>query len=112
MEKFDPRGLFGGDGHIYVRVGYPNFSDEWDHPSLSLMNFSDEWGGGGGGGHFFYSPGGGGRCGSGEGEAKASISFFLSFFAFGWLMAYIPVAPDSFGATSCPHSIVINIILN
>ena len=35
MEKFDPQGLFGGDGHIYVRVGYPNFSDEWDHPSLS-----------------------------------------------------------------------------
>ena len=41
-------------------------------------------GGGGGGGLFFYFPGGGGGCGSREGEAKASISFFF-FLAFGWL---------------------------
>ena len=73
MEKFDPQGQFGGDGHIYVRVGYPNFSDEWGGVG----------GGGatGGGGHFFYFPGGGGGCGSREGEAKASISFFSFLFS-------------------------------
>ena len=57
-----------------------------------------------------------------EGEAKGSIYFSApaprvgkrvkrspreerkSFFAFGLNLAYIPVAPDSFGATGCPRS--------
>ena len=47
------------------------------------------------------------RCGV---SAKASIYFFHFFFAFGWPMAYIPVAPDSFGATGCPCSRVLKII--
>ena len=38
-----------------------------------------------------------------EGEAKASI-YFSFFCIFGWPMAYIPAAPDSFEATGCPHS--------
>ena len=36
-------------------------------------------------------------------ERKGS-SFFL---AFGWNLAYIPVAPASFGATGCPCSRVL-----
>ena len=43
-----------------------------------------------------------------EGEAKVSISF--SFFSRFWMpMAYIPVAPYSFGATGCARSRVLKI---
>ena len=53
-------------------------------------------------------PGGGGHEGGSAGAAPtASISFFF-LLAFGWPMAYIPVAPDSFGATGCPRSRVLN----
>ena len=47
------------------------------------------------------------RCG---GCAKASISFFFFFLFFHVWMAYIPVAPDSFGATGCPPSRVLILI--
>ena len=49
------------------------------------------------------------RCG---GCAKASISFFLLFFAFGWPMAYIPGAPDSLGAIGGPRSTVLFVLGN
>ena len=32
------------------------------------------------------------------------------FFVFGWNLSYIPVAPDSFGATDCPRSRVLILI--
>ena len=38
-----------------------------------------------------------------RGEAKASI-FLIFFLAFGRNLGYVPVAPDSFGATGCPRS--------
>ena len=45
------------------------------------------------------------RADAGVGRARPRPRFFFFFFlTFGWLMAYILVAPDSFGATGCPRS--------
>ena len=54
-------------------------------------------------------PGGGGPGGGGAGAApRPRFLFFLLFFRV-W-MAYIPVAPESFGATGCPPSRVLILI--
>ena len=48
---------------------------------------------------------------AGAGRGRPRPRFLFSFFlAFGWNLGYIPVAPDSFGATGCPRSRVHKII--
>ena len=52
------------------------------------------------------SPEVGADAGAGRGRPRPrSLFFFFFFSAFGWLMAYIPVARDSFGATGCPRGV-------
>ena len=50
------------------------------------------------------SPEVGADVGAGGGGQGLDFFFFSFFRVFGWPMAYIPVAPDSFKATGCPRS--------